>query len=171
MYGTLISSVTVGAGGAATIDFTSIPSTYTDLVLVVSARLTSTDGSTQLSFNGSGSTFSGKRLYGSGNSTFSSTMFSNYAFTMANSNSTSSMFSNVIMTIPNYAGSINKAFSIDYINANASTSGDREEMLAGLWSTTSAINQVTLTGASNFVQYSTATLYGLLKGSGGATAS
>ena len=30
---TLISSVTVGSGGAANIEFTSIPSTYTDLLL------------------------------------------------------------------------------------------------------------------------------------------
>ena len=35
---TLISSVTVGSGGAASIEFTSIPSTYTDLVLKLSAR-------------------------------------------------------------------------------------------------------------------------------------
>ena len=37
---TLISSVTVGAGGASSIDFTSIPSTYTDLLVKISARST-----------------------------------------------------------------------------------------------------------------------------------
>ena len=40
----LISSTTVGAGGASSIDFTSIPSTYTDLVIKWSGRLTSTGG-------------------------------------------------------------------------------------------------------------------------------
>ena len=34
----LIGSVTVGAGGSSTITFSSIPSTYTDLVLRISAR-------------------------------------------------------------------------------------------------------------------------------------
>jgi len=33
-----IASVTVGAGGASSIDFTSIPGTYTDLKVVISAR-------------------------------------------------------------------------------------------------------------------------------------
>ena len=33
-----IASVTVGSGGASSIDFTSIPSTYTDLVVVHSLR-------------------------------------------------------------------------------------------------------------------------------------
>ena len=40
----LIGSVTVGAGGAANIDFTSIPSTYTDLAIKVSYRSTATPG-------------------------------------------------------------------------------------------------------------------------------
>jgi hypothetical protein len=37
----IISSVTVGAGGAAYIEFTNIPQTYTDLNLVFSGRNTS----------------------------------------------------------------------------------------------------------------------------------
>jgi hypothetical protein len=34
----LISSVTVGSGGAANIEFTSIPATYTDLVVLFSGQ-------------------------------------------------------------------------------------------------------------------------------------
>lgn len=34
-----IGSVEVGAGGASSIDFSSIPATYTDLVLKMSARV------------------------------------------------------------------------------------------------------------------------------------
>jgi hypothetical protein len=34
----IIASVTVGSGGAANIEFTSIPATYTDLVVLFSAR-------------------------------------------------------------------------------------------------------------------------------------
>ena len=35
---TKIASVTVGSGGASSIDFTSIPSTYTDLCVKLSTR-------------------------------------------------------------------------------------------------------------------------------------
>ena len=35
---TQIASVTVGSGGAASIDFTSIPSTYTDLCIKTSIK-------------------------------------------------------------------------------------------------------------------------------------
>lgn len=171
MYGTLISSVTVGSGGASSIDFTSIPSTYTDLCLIFSSRVTSTDGSTQLSFNGSGSTFSGKKLRGTGGSASSSNLFSNYVFLVNNSNLTASTFSNTMLYIPNYSTSSNKSFSIDTVNETNASSGDLEEIFAGEWSTTSAINQITLTPASNFVQYTTAYLYGLTKGDGGATVS
>jgi hypothetical protein len=37
-YTLINSSVTVGSGGAADIEFTSIPATYTDLLLVLSGR-------------------------------------------------------------------------------------------------------------------------------------
>ena len=57
----LISSVTVGSGSAATIGFTSIPATYTDLLLSYSARIDQTGIVRQvdISFNGSTSNFSG----------------------------------------------------------------------------------------------------------------
>ena len=42
---TLIASSTVGAGGASSIDFTSIPSTYTDLVIKASLRSDRNTGS------------------------------------------------------------------------------------------------------------------------------
>ena len=63
----LIQAVTVGAGGAAFIDFTSIPQTYTDLKIVVSGRtdrVRSNDGSYMtLNFNGSSANRTDKYLY------------------------------------------------------------------------------------------------------------
>ena len=46
-----ITTVTVGSGGASSIDFTSIPQTYTDLVIKTSARNTSTSTTMYLEFN------------------------------------------------------------------------------------------------------------------------
>jgi hypothetical protein len=64
---TLISSVTVGAGGASSIDFTSIPATYTDLLIKVSARGASgaSNITGTLRFNSdAGSNYSALRVYG-----------------------------------------------------------------------------------------------------------
>ena len=61
-----IASVTVGSGGAASIDFTSIPSTYTDLALYHSLRSDNSEDYYGLQFNSSSSSFSSRRLQGDG---------------------------------------------------------------------------------------------------------
>ena len=62
------SAQVVGSGGAATIDFTSIPSTYTDLVLKVSLRSSASGEyiNNRITFNGSTSGYTSKLLYGLG---------------------------------------------------------------------------------------------------------
>jgi len=159
------STVTVGAGGAASIDFTSIPSTYTDLKLVVSAR---TDGSNRtgiLSINNdtTDANYSHRDLYGTGSSTFSGSGSNRYHWYLDYSSDTASTFGSTDFYFPNYAGSSNKSFSVDSIEeTNASTA--YAYLIAGLWSNTAAINRLTLTCFSgNFVQYSTASLYGISK--------
>jgi len=158
------STVTVGAGGAASIDFSSIPATYTDLVLKMSARV-STGGAnnddTVLKFNNSATSFSGRFLAGTGSSTASSTWGAGWGGYANGSGSTASTFSNTELYIPNYAGSANKSFSIDAVTENNATQS-YANLTAELWSQTAAINQITITaGTGVFVQYSTATLYGI----------
>jgi hypothetical protein len=160
---TLISSVTVGSGGAATIGFTSIPSTYTDLVLKTSLR---TDRALEIdailfTLNASTSNFTGRRLFGDGSSVTSDTV--TRIILIANAaTSTSTTFSNNEIYIPNYAGSTNKSYSIDGVAENNATFA-RADLTAGLWSDTSAITSITLTPniGPNFIQYSTAYLYGI----------
>ena len=160
---TLISSVTVGSGGASSIDFTSIPSTYTDLLLKVSARNNTSGAATDqlwISFNGSTSSFSNKILYGTG-SAASSTSIARYVGALDNPDYTASTFNNAEIYIPNYAGSNYKSVSADGVNENNAT-GVITALAATLWSNTAAINQVTLTAnGGSFVQYSTAYLYGI----------
>ena len=66
----LIQTITVGAGGASTIEFTSIPQTYTDLCIKLSNRQSGTGGSANvwdnyyMSFNGSSSSKSSRDLHG-----------------------------------------------------------------------------------------------------------
>lgn len=154
------SAVTVGAGGAASIDFTSIPSTYTDLVLKVSARGTGSAQYIKVSFNGSTTGFTGRQISGNG-STASSGSFPPLIFEINRSTYTASTFANCEAYIPNYAGSSNKSYSGDSVNENNASTAFMT-MVAGLWSNTAAITSISLTcDAGNFDQYSTAYLYGV----------
>lgn len=160
---TLISSVTVGSGGASSIDFTSIPATYTDLCLKVSTRDTGAFNyrDLRIGFNGVTTNLSGRILYGDGSTTGSYSVTSGLLAWDNSANSTANTFSNLEYYIPNYAGSNNKSFSVDSVTENNATAVTTN-ISAGLWSSTAAINQITLTPlAGNLVQYSTATLYGI----------
>ncbi len=160
---TLISSVTVGSGGAANMEFTSIPSTYTDLLVKISARSDGADTSIELSFNNNTSNRTTRYLFGNG-STASSGNTTNMFITssIVPSTSTASTFSNAELYIPNYAGSNNKSSSVDGVSENNATAANMA-LTANLWSDTAAITSIKLfpTGLTNFVQYSTAYLYGI----------
>ena len=169
---TLIASSTVGSGGSATIDFTSIPATYTDLLLKFSLRTSGTGDAfenVKLQFNGSGGTaYSDRLIYGNSTSALSASNSSqaNTFFQYSDAaGSTANTFSNGEIYVPNYAGSTNKSVSVDSVTENnsASTNFAIMALAAELWSNTAAINRITLTPnvATLFAQYSTAYLYGI----------
>jgi len=163
---TLINAVTVGSGGAANITFSSIPNTYTDLCLKISSRsaAASVNPGVVMKFNGVGTGYSSWILYGSGTSTSSYSDTSGESAAGAGNNATANTFGNGEIYIPNYAGSTNKSFSSDSVNENNATSS-LLMLIAGLWSNTAAITSIVLTdgGSNNFLQYSTAYLYGIVK--------
>ena len=156
----LIETVTVGVGGAASIEFTSIPATFTDLKVVMSLRMSDSATQILLSLNGSTSNFSARWLLGDGSSALSGTL-ARYVGASTPSSFTATTFGNAELYIPNYAGSTNKSYSADAVVENNATSG-YQTFVAGLWSVTSAITSLTLTGnTGNYVQYSSASLYGI----------
>jgi hypothetical protein len=167
---TLISSVTVGSGGASTIDFTSIPSTYTDLLVKVSARQTLAPAdSLGVKLNGATTGNSSRWLTGNGTGVSSGTDASSVVVVsyagVPGTNMTANTFSNIEFYIPNYAGSTQKSISSDSVGESnsASTFAANASILAGLQTSTSAVTSLTITNYSggNFVQYSTAYLYGI----------
>lgn len=169
---TLVSTTTVGSGGAANITFSSIPQTGTDLLVVLSGRVT-TDGAVGIYFNGSNSSLTNRFLRGSGSAASSnSASVIGYIGESSVDGQTANTFGNVSVYIPNYTGSTNKSFSVDAVSENNATSA-YQTLVAGLWSSTAAITSLTLLPASSatFKQYSTASLYTITKGSGGATVS
>jgi hypothetical protein len=165
---TLISTVTVGSGGAASISFSSIPQTYTDLELVISARGSGNGGGPGNAyitgtFNASGSNFTWSQLWGNGSTASSNNSTSAFiGSAMTDAFYTASTFGNGKLTIPNYTTANYKSYSVDSVDEN-NGSASYTLFIAGLWSNTAAITAITLTGTSNFVQYSSASLYGILK--------
>jgi hypothetical protein len=160
-----IATVTVGSGGAADIEFTSIPATYTDLCVLLSVRSdrSLTNDSLGLKPNGSTSNRSGRFLEGNGTAGSSSTSTSEIAYAALTGNTaTSSTFSNILVYCPNYTSSNYKSFSAEGVSENNSTTA-YASINAWLWSDTSAITSLQFISAtgSNFMQYSTATLYGI----------
>jgi hypothetical protein len=164
-----IASVTVGSGGAATMDFSSIPSTYTDLKIVVSARSTASASldDMYIRFNGStASVYSSKNLRGNGSSTSSGSSSGTavYIATVPAATNTASTFNNLEIYVPNYTSSNAKSFSVDMVQESNGTTA-WSGLIAGLWSPAVqvAITDISLFPDTSFAQYSTAYLYGIKK--------
>ena len=167
----LISSQTVGAGGVSVVTFSSIPQTYTDLSIKISARSSSTAGrvsSGGIRFNSATTNQSDRTVRGTGAATgsFSNTYTSTgymYIGEFPTTTATASVFTNTEIYIPNYTSSNFKSYSCD------STQEDNQaiaydSLISGLWSSTSAITQIDLYAISwNILQYSTISLYGINK--------
>jgi hypothetical protein len=163
----LIASSTVGAGGTATVTFSSIPSTYTDLCVVYSARQDTGDLSAFTRFNSdSGANYNYKTLYGTGSAAGSGGgpgQSGLIGWQTSASGLTASSFGNTLMYIPNYAGSTQKSVSVDSVIENNATAG-YQMMWSAIWTGTSAINNISFTAFSNlFIQYSSFYLYGIIK--------
>ena len=162
---TLIASSTVGSGGAATIDFTSIPNTYTDLLLKVSARddrsFTADNGQIRFNNDTNNANYTAKRLFTESGVIYTDSSAENTWF-MSAGTATSNTFGSAEFYIPNYTGSSNKSVSIESVSESNGTSGVYMNINAYLWSNTSVINRITLyPSIDDFVQYSTAYLYGI----------
>ncbi len=169
----VISSVTVGSGGTSAITFSSIPQTFTDLILKISSRDNRSgqpngDIAVQIGLNGSintGSIYSQRRLYGAG--TFSGSDNTSAASSASvgmstSATATASTFGNTEIYFPNYTSSNNKSFSVDGVSENNASAG-WDVFNAGLASTTNAITDIKLTSffGTSFDQYTTAVLYGI----------
>ena len=120
---TLIETKTVGAGGSATIDFTSIPQTYTDLKIVASTRSSASSGgdSFRVYFNGDTGNISVMEVRGSGSSTASYTVSYAQAGYTDDAALTANTFNNAEIYIPNYTSSNNKSSSADNVYENNAT--------------------------------------------------
>jgi hypothetical protein len=163
-----IATVTVGSGGSASMDFNSIPSTYTDLLVKISARTTNAAVNDNVSIRPNGATTSRslRRIYGSGANVATDTLTDIVVGNIAGSTATANTFGNAEFYLPNYGSTTTyKSFSTDGVNESNIVSVVYSSIVAALWSSNSAITSLNLysEAGANFVQYSTATLYGISK--------
>ena len=164
---TLISS-NVLSSSAASVTFSAIPSTYTDLVLRISARITTTDVDDLLMQFNSLTTYSYTQLRGyNGTSVASSraTAASRIRVSEVNgATSTSNTYTSTEIYIPNYnASTAHPTSSFGAVEENGTTY-NKLNTTAGLYSATSVpITSITfsLNGSFNFLSTSSFYLYGI----------
>jgi len=162
---TPIATQTLGSN-ATSVTFSSIPSTYTDLVLISSCAVTGGASSVYFRFNGDTATnYSNTYLYGNG-STAGSGRGSNatYGISAYFATPSATLGGSVnILNVMNYANTTTYKTTIGRANANGSTYPGAETMV-NLWRSTAAINSIALlfSGAGpEFITGSTFTLYGI----------
>jgi hypothetical protein len=171
----LISSQTLGSA-AASVTFSSIPATYTDLVLKISARAENAGAnglSIDLRFNGDTATnYSYVVVRGNSSVANSGAIGTqNYLRLQAAANSdlsTSNTFSNWETYIPSYTVSQNKPISSYWVQENNSSTAGESFIIAqaALWRNTAAITSIAIANltespAKNFLSGSSFYLYGL----------
>ena len=169
---TVIDHTELGAS-ASSWDVTSIPSSYDHLLVKVSARSDSSGtygGEVHVTFNGdTGSNYSGTLLWAyqspPQSTRASGAAYMNYSY-VSGASQAANTFGSATYWIPNYSNTANFKQMISKSAAEDASSTALDWIVAteaGLWSSTAAVNQITLTAgaADNFVQYSTFTLYGV----------
>lgn len=164
---TLIASNTLSSS-AASVTFSAIPNTYTDLVLKYSVRSNqaSSNDFIQLRINGlSTSIYSDTTLYAalSALSTRGSSVAQLYAprFSVNGNTTTSTTFSNGEIYIPSYTASQNKPVSGFAVTENNNSDDAYKSVGAGLIQSTAAISSIELFGFSTYVSGSSFFLYGI----------
>jgi hypothetical protein len=165
----LITSVTVGAGGTASVTLPAtgtIPATYTDLKVLISSRASGSGGAAWSDIvikpNNSTTGIATRVFYGTGSAPGSTTFTTGIPAVGEGNVGTANTFGNTEIYIPNYTSSNFKSFSTDSVSENNATAS-LAQLGAMLWSNTSAITSLVFTdfGSANFVEGSTFYLYGI----------
>ena len=141
--------------------FSSIPSTYTDLVLIIEGISFVAANGVSLRYNGdTGSNYSLTQLGGTGSAAASARRTSQ-SFININYNGywTSSSRGSIIVNIQNYSNTVTKKTCL----VRASTAATGVDAIVGLWSNTAAINSLTIgsDGSGNLGSTTTISLYGI----------
>jgi hypothetical protein len=160
----LITSTTLSTS-AASVTFSSIPATYTDLVLRISARAgntgTSANFTLAVSLNGNSATnhsYTVLRATGSTVNSFAGSSVTNINGVTSATAATANTFGNAEFYIPNYTSSANKPCSFFSV-AEDNTTSAAIRATAGLYSSSSAVSSIVIWSQSGYVLDSGSSFY------------
>jgi len=155
----LINSTTLGSAQSS-VTFSSIPSTFTDLVLVVMGGATGSDNFAIRFNSDTGTNYSTTRLSGNG-TTATTNRGSNTNYIYGNAMATT-LTSNFIVNINDYANTTTYKTALSRTN----NAGSVVSAAVGLWRNTSAITSISIAPEfnSNLLSGTIATLYGIQAG-------
>jgi hypothetical protein len=150
-------ATTTASGSTSQYTFTSIPSTYTDLVLVIMAANASA-ANFEITFNSdTGNNYSRTQLSGNGTSA-STARESNYSsYRTLSTPASTSAFATANFSIMNYSNTTTFKTLLD----RGGFASDQTYAQVGLWRSTAAITSIRLLCGSNLSAGSTFTLYGI----------
>lgn len=163
-----IATLNAAAGGSASLEFTSIPSTYTHLEIRGISRTSYASISTALvaQFNSdTGSNYFHHLLYGDGASAASAAVTSStsfgFGFTAGNT-ATASSFGGHLITILDYKNT-NKIKTVRGLTGADNNGNGQIRYVSGAWNSTNAITSIKIFDANggNLSQYTTFALYGI----------
>ena len=164
-----IATVTVGSGGASSIQFTSIPSTFAHLQIRIVSRDTraTTYNNVQLQLNSdTGSNYAAHALYGDGSSAQVQALTGQTSASgggaSASNNATANIFGAGVVDILDYASSTKNTVVRSLVGVDLNGNG-AAVIRSALWLSTSTVSSVTLFPQTSgaFAQHSTAALYGV----------
>jgi hypothetical protein len=166
-----IATVTVGSGGTTSVDFTSIPGTYTHLQIRAIAR-SSTAGDQDgvaIRFNSdTASNYNYHYMYGIGESTPFSNAATNttqgFVMYIAGDTASANIFGAGVFDILDYANT-NKYKTVRSLTGEDRNGAGDMWTFSSLWRSTSAITSISLYsingGGRKMMQYSSFALYGI----------
>jgi hypothetical protein len=150
-------ATTTASGSTSQFTFTSIPATYTDLVLVIMAANASASNF-EITFNSdTGSNYSRTQLSGNGTSASSARESSFTSYRTLSTPSGSSTYAIANLSIMNYSNTTTFKTLLD----RGGYASDQTYAQVGLYRSTSAISSIRLLCGSNLSVNSTFTLYGI----------
>jgi hypothetical protein len=169
-----IQTVTVGSGGAPSVTFSSIPSTYTHLQIRAIARSTiagTNADNIALRINAdSGNNYTTHALRGS-NQEATASAFANLSYgyipsTSPSSGNLSNTFCGAVIDLLDYRNTnktkvLRTLSGFDENNSSGNTGAANIQLSSVLWNSTSAVTSIEFVNSGNFAQYTTFALYGI----------
>jgi hypothetical protein len=154
-------ATSTAAGSSSTVTFSSIPATYTDLILVVNGGITSGITDMNLRFNSdTGTNYSTTGIYGTGAVAGSARASNLTALYIEQAAAPDTSFSyNFIGHFMNYSNTT--TYKTAVARANMVVSGRGVDVGVGLWRNTAAINSLTIFTTTNFSSGTSFNLYGI----------